>query len=115
LIVSLAGGKIPKGVAGPVGVTAIVSEAAKIGFLPFLQFMALISVNLAVLNLVPFPPLDGFRIFMIGVEGFFGKKLLPKVEQYIQIGGMAILVGLLVLLTLNDIPNIIRAGGLVVC
>lgn len=112
LFLTLLGGKVPAGVVGPLGVTALVAEAAKMGILPLLDFLALISVNLAVLNLIPFAPLDGYRIFLIGVEGVFGKRLVPKAEQYIQMGGIAVLLGLMFLLTGNEISRIIEAGSL---
>jgi regulator of sigma E protease len=108
---SLFKGKVPSGVAGPVGIAALVSEAAKMGILPLLEFVGLISVNLAILNIIPFPPLDGFRILLLGVERIWGRRLVPRVEQYMQIGGMVILLTLMLLLTLSEIPKIISAGG----
>lgn len=112
LISELIGGSVPSGVAGPVGVTALIAEVGKMGIVPVLDFMALISINLAVLNLVPFPPLDGSRVVFILLEIIFGKKRLPKIEVYAHSIGMIILLGLMILVTANEIPKLLTAGSL---
>ena len=105
-------GQVPEGVAGPLGVTALLAEIAKLGFLPLLEFMAIISINLALINLVPFPPLDGSRVVFIVLESILGKKVRPKIENLAYTAGMALLLGLLLVLTVSEIPKILSAGSL---
>ncbi len=106
------GGTAPKGLAGPVAVTAIIAEVAKIGILPLLEFMAIISINLAILNLVPFPPLDGARVFFILIETVTRKKMVPRIENMIHSLGMALLLLLMLALTAHEIPGLLKAGSL---
>lgn len=112
IFASLLGGQVPAGVAGPVGVTAIVAEVARLGILPLMEFMAIISINLGLINLMPFPPLDGSRILFIAIEGIIGRKMRPRIEAYIQTAGMVILVALMILVTASEIPALLSAGSL---
>ncbi|MFV1917310.1 MAG: RIP metalloprotease [Patescibacteria group bacterium] len=107
----VAQGQEPEGLAGPVGILAIISEVARLGFIPLTNLIGIISVNLAILNLVPFPPLDGSRILSIGVEAIFGKRILPKVEAAVHAVGMVVLIILILLLTSREIPELIKAGS----
>ncbi len=88
------------------------SEAAKFGILTLINFMGILSVNLAILNVMPFPALDGGRLLFIAIEGIFGKKVLPRVETAIHTVGMIILLLLIFAITAHDIRNLILAGGL---
>jgi regulator of sigma E protease len=108
----LFGGQIPKGVAGPVGVTALLAEIAKMGILPVVEFMGIISINLALINLIPFPPLDGSRVVFITAETIFGKRLTPKLESWSYTVGMALLLLLVLALTAREIPKLLTAGSL---
>ena len=103
-------GIVPKDVAGPVGIFAVTSEAAKIGILALVNFVGILSVNLAILNILPFPALDGGRLLFIGIEGVIGKKIIPKVEAAIHSVGMIILLFLLLAITAHDIRRLIAAG-----
>ena len=105
-------GVIPKDVSGPVGIFVITSEAAKIGILALINFIGILSVNLAILNILPIPAMDGGRLLFIGIEAFFGKKVLPKVETYIHMIGMALLILLLLVITAADIKRLIVNGGI---
>ncbi|OGM29964.1 hypothetical protein A2801_00395 [Candidatus Woesebacteria bacterium RIFCSPHIGHO2_01_FULL_41_10] len=105
-------GKVPAGVAGPAGVTAIFAFFAKRGLIPLMDFAALVSVNLALINLIPFPPLDGSRVMFVLIEAIVGKKRLPKYEMLAYNVGMAVILGLVILLTVFEIPKIISAGSL---
>jgi regulator of sigma E protease len=106
------GGEVPQGVGGPLTVTAVLAEFVRFGLLPLLEFTAVISVNLALINLIPFPPLDGSRVVLILAEGLTGRKLAPKIEVYIQTAGMIVLVGLVFALTATEIPKLWAAGSL---
>jgi regulator of sigma E protease len=105
-------GKVPKGIAGPVGITALLAEIARMGILLLIEFSGIISINLAILNLVPFPPLDGSRVVFIFLEALLGKKIIVKVENNIHMVGMALLMLLLVIITANEIPKLFSAGSL---
>jgi len=105
-------GVVPKDVAGPVGIFAVTSEAAKIGILALVNFVGILSVNLAILNIIPFPALDGGRLLFIGIEGLIGKKVIPKVEAAIHTVGMMLLLVLLLAITANDIRRLIAAGSI---
>ena len=85
-------GQVPKDLAGPVGIFAITSEAAKIGVLALVNFVGILSVNLAILNIIPFPALDGGRLAFIGIESVVGRKVLPKIEAVAHTIGMIILL-----------------------
>lgn len=104
-------GQAPKDTVGPVGILAIIYVVLKQGILPILNLMGLISINLAVLNILPIPALDGGRLFFIGVEALFGRKVLPKVEAAFHTAGFVILIGLIFLISFFDIKRIIAAGG----
>jgi len=105
-------GIVPSDIAGPVGIFAVTSEAAKIGILALINFIGILSVNLAILNILPFPALDGGRLLFIFIEKIVGKKVLPKVEAAIHSVGMMILLLLLLAITIHDIQRLIKAGGI---
>lgn len=105
-------GQAPEGVAGPVGIAALIAYVAKLGILPLINLTGIISVNLAILNLVPFPPLDGSRLLSIGIESIFGRRTLPRVEAIIHTVGMIILLMLILAITAQDIQRLISAGGI---
>lgn len=112
MIMGLFGGEVPKDVAGPVGIFALTSEAAKVGILTLINFVGILSVNLAILNILPFPALDGGRLLFIGVETIFGRRVLPKIESIVHAVGMLILIFLLLAITAGDIRRLIINGGL---
>jgi regulator of sigma E protease len=112
IFTDLSGGTVPRDVAGPVGIFALTSEAAKFGILTLINFMGILSVNLAILNIIPFPALDGGRLLFIGIEGLFGRKVIPKVETAIHTLGMIILLMLIFAITAHDIKRLISAGGI---
>lgn len=105
-------GQVPTDIAGPVGIFAITSEAAKTGIMSLLNLLGIISVNLAILNIIPFPALDGGRLLFILIEGVVGKKILPKVEAVIHMIGMIILLALILAITIHDIQRLVAAGSL---
>jgi regulator of sigma E protease len=105
-------GAVPKDISGPVGIFAITTEAYKVGILALINFVGILSVNLAILNLVPFPALDGGRLLFIAVEAIFGRKVLPRVEATIHTVGMIILLLLLLAVTVGDLRRLVAAGGI---
>lgn len=112
LIAGLFAGHVPQGVSGPVGIYAITVEAARSGIITLINFVGILSVNLAILNIIPFPALDGGRLLFIGIEAAIGKKVLPKVETTIHSVGMAILLFLILLITIGDVRHLISAGSI---
>lgn len=95
-------------VTGPVGMYKFTKQAAEQGLLTVLRFTGILSINLAVLNLLPIPALDGGRLFFVGVEAVIGKKKSRKIEQHANAVGMILLLALMILITINDI---IGLGG----
>lgn len=94
---------LPKDVAGPIGMYQVSKEVYKVGWVAVLQFMGILSVNLAILNVMPFPALDGGRIAFLGVEKLIGKRRKNIIEGYINSAGMIFLMGLMVLISIKDI------------
>ncbi|MBI2268650.1 MAG: RIP metalloprotease RseP [Candidatus Blackburnbacteria bacterium] len=104
-------GEAPSGVTGPIGIFQVTSAFAKLGILPLLTFIAILSINLAVLNIVPFPALDGGRLLFIVAETLFGKRILPSFEKVIHIAGLIILLTLIFLVTIQDIRRLVGGGS----
>lgn len=93
-------------VTGPVGMVSIVGEAYHFGFAYLLSFAALISVNLAIINLIPFPALDGGRLFFLLVEKIKGSRINPKVANTANMIGFSILVLLMLVITYHDVAKL---------
>ncbi|MBP9797980.1 site-2 protease family protein [Candidatus Woesebacteria bacterium] len=95
-------------IAGPVGIAQLTSQAAKQGIDPLLQLIGLLSLNLAVLNILPFPALDGGRVVFVLYEWITRKKVNAKFEQRLNFAGFALLISLLILVTINDIVKLFK-------
>ena len=93
-------------VTGPVGIVGIVGNAYEFGFVYLLSFMALISVNLAIINLLPFPALDGGRLFFLLIEKTKGSRINPKVVNAINMIGFSILILLMLIITYYDVTKL---------
>jgi regulator of sigma E protease len=100
-------GEVPKDVAGPVGIYQISKSVADEGLLAVLQFVAILSINLSILNLLPIPALDGGRLVFLGIESITKKKVKSEVEQVIHLVGMVLILGLMALITVNDVRRLI--------
>ena len=92
-----------KNVSGPVAVVKVGQTAAKEGWVTMMRFAAIISLNLAIFNLLPIPALDGGRLLMIVLEKVVGRKRVVKVERYVNGIGMALLILLLIGVTVKDL------------
>jgi regulator of sigma E protease len=90
-------------VTGPVGMVGIVGDAYEFGFSYLLSFAALISINLAIINLLPFPALDGGRLFFLLIEKIKGSRLNPKFANTANMIGFGILILLMVVVTFHDV------------
>ena len=109
----VARGIVPKDVAGPVGIFQITGIVAKSGVLNVLQFIGILSVNLAVINILPFPALDGGRFIFVAYEVITRRRPRPSLENWINTAGMATLLFLIFLVTLNDLTRIINFSSLI--
>jgi len=90
-------------VAGPVGIVTLVGDASRLGFAYLITFTALISINLAIINLVPFPALDGGRILFVIVESIIKRPINPKFAQITNTVGFALLIIIMLIVTYRDI------------
>src|SRR6185295_12449320 len=93
-------------VTGPVGMVGIVGDAYKFGFVYLLSFTALISINLAIINLLPFPALDGGRLFFLLIEKIKGSRMNAKVANTVNTVGFSLLILLMIVITYHDIAKL---------
>ncbi|MBX4187712.1 MAG: RIP metalloprotease RseP [Candidatus Doudnabacteria bacterium] len=98
----LSGNSVGDQLSGPVGIAVLTRDVAQLGFIYLLQFTALLSINLAVVNAVPFPALDGGRILFLVIEKIRGKKLPETAEGVANTIGFALLILLMVFVTVRD-------------
>ncbi|MBI4059371.1 site-2 protease family protein [Candidatus Microgenomates bacterium] len=101
---------VPAGIAGPVGIFQLTGSVAQQGMLALLHFVGILSINLAILNIIPFPALDGGRLLFVGIEAIFrgrARAIIPKVERIANMVGFALLITLLIAITFHDIRRII--------
>lgn len=91
---------------GPVGIARLVGDASRLGFVYVLSFTAFISLNLAVLNLVPFPALDGGRILFVIIEAIIRRPISPKVVNTINTVGFGLLLFFMLFVTYKDIVKL---------
>lgn len=113
---SLIGGEVPlkDAIAGPIGIAQLTGEVAKLGADALIRFTVLISVSLAIINLLPIPGLDGGRIVFAVIEGIRrGKRISPKRESLIHLIGFAMLLILIVLVSYNDVMRLISGKGFI--
>lgn len=93
-------------VTGPVGIVNAVGDAAELGFTNLLLFTALISINLAVINLIPFPALDGGRLLFVLIEAVTRRAIKPVVANALNLAGFALLMLLMLAVTYHDIARL---------
>ncbi len=101
-------GKIEEGVAGPVGIAVVTSEVAKTGIMPFLEFIAMLSINLGILNVLPFPALDGGRAVFVVLEKIVRRKVRAELERAAHLIGFALLMTLVIVVTYRDIVGLFK-------
>lgn len=92
-------------VGGPIMIAKQADQAAEMGFFPFLSFMALLSISLAVLNILPFPALDGGHLVFLVYEGLFRREIPVKVKIGLQKAGIALLLAFMAFVLYNDIAH----------
>ena len=99
---------IPVDIAGPVGIAVLTGQIAQLGLIHLVQFTAVLSVNLALLNILPIPALDGGRLLILAIEAVRRRALAERVERRIHAAGFAFLIALVVVVTYRDI---VQFGG----
>lgn len=100
-------------VTGPVGIASMAGKAARDGFWTFLAFLSMINLHLGILNLLPFPALDGGRILIVAGEIATGKRLPEKWESLVHLAGFALLIILLIFVTWKDIARILSSFSII--
>lgn len=93
-------------VSGPIGIIKQVGDSVSVGYLNVISLVAIISLNLGIINLLPFPALDGGRILFSIIELIIGKKINEKFETYVNMVGMALLIILMLFVSYKDILRI---------
>lgn len=108
-LIDLITGRVPLNqLSGPVGIVGIINQATGIGFHMVLYILAVITINLGVVNLLPLPALDGGRLVFLLFEAITKKRLNPKYEGYIHAIGLILLLVLMLFVTFNDITALFR-------
>ncbi len=100
-------GKPPVGVSGPVGIFFFADDTRALGVAYFMQFMGILSVNLAILNFLPIPALDGGRILFLAIEKLRRRRVDSKIENIFHTVGFVLLILLMVLVTYRDVARIL--------
>ncbi len=95
-------------ISGPVGIVGIVGDASALGFMYLITLTALISINLAIINLLPFPALDGGRLFFLLIEAIKGSPIKPIVANTTNGIGFILLILLMVVVTYSDIVKLVQ-------
>ena len=90
---------------GPIGIAQMAGNTAQAGFLPFMYLMALLSISLGVLNLLPIPVLDGGQLTLLGIEALRGKPFTEKTENFIYTGGALMVGALMIFAIFNDVAR----------
>ncbi len=98
----------PQGVAGPVGIYQATSQVAATGMANLVRFIGLLSVNLAVINLLPLPALDGGRVVFVVLNKLWPSKKMKQVEMWVHMVGMGVLLLLMLAITFNDVARLIN-------
>jgi regulator of sigma E protease len=107
-------GAAPPQLTGPVGIAQLTGEVAKAGISPLLEFAGFISINLAIINILPLPALDGGRIVFVLLEWVRrGKRVSPKTEGLVHLIGFTMLMALILVVTQQDIMRIISGESLI--
>jgi regulator of sigma E protease len=100
--------EVPKDISGPVGIAVLTGEVVQLGFIYVLQFAALLSLNLAIINILPFPALDGGRLLFVIIEKIRRKPNNERIEAIVHRIGFSLLMILIILVTYRDV---MRFGG----
>ena len=92
---------------GPVGIVTAIGQAASYGWRDLLELLVLITVNLGIFNLLPFPALDGGKVVFLLIEGVTGHAVPEKIQSSLTLAAFALLFGLMIFATYNDIVRLV--------
>ncbi|MFQ6115787.1 MAG: site-2 protease family protein, partial [bacterium] len=95
-----------RSLAGPIFIGKLAGETAKSGFENLLVFMAILSINFVVINLLPIPVLDGGHLMFLAIEGVVRRPVSSRVRLIVQQIGMALIIALIIFILFNDLRNI---------
>ena len=95
---------------GTVGIVTAIGQAASYGWQDLLELLALITINVGILNLLPFPALDGGKIVFLLIEGITGYAVPEKIQGSLTVAAFALLFGLMIFATYNDILRLITGA-----
>ena len=95
---------------GPVGIVSAIGQAASYGWQDLLELLVLITVNLGIFNLLPFPALDGGKVVFLLIEGVTGHAVPEKIQSGLTVAAFALLFGLMIFATYNDILRLITGA-----
>ena len=95
---------------GPVGIVTAIGQAASYGWQDLLELLALITINLGIFNLLPFPALDGGKVVFLAIEGITGHAVPEKLQGGLTVAAFALLFGLMIFATYNDILRLITGA-----
>ena len=95
---------------GPVGIVTAIGQAASYGWQDLLELLALITINLGVFNLLPFPALDGGKVVFLIIEGVTGHAVPEKLQSWLTLAAFALLFGLMLFATYNDIIRLLTGA-----
>ena len=96
----------PKQLMGPVAIAQLSGESAQLGWVPLFSLMAMISLNLGLLNLLPIPILDGGHIFIMALEGLARRDFSNRLKEKMLLAGFVVLMTLMVTVIYNDLARI---------
>ena len=100
------------GFVGPVGIAQITGEVADAGLSPLITLAALLSINLAIVNILPFPALDGGRIMFVLIElARGGRRISPEKERTAHLVGFGLLMTFILMISINDIQRLVSGAG----
>ena len=100
------GVEVETDIAGPIGIAVLTGQVVKLGFIYVLQFTALLSLNLAIINFLPIPALDGGRVIFLIFEKLRGKPISARIENIIHNTGFALLMFLVLVVTFYDVSKV---------
>lgn len=100
----------PPQIGGPIEIFRVTDQVAEFGPTALMRLVGVLSINLGVLNIIPFPALDGGRLLFVLIGGIFRKRLSPQVEAMIHAVGFILLLGVLVLVSIADLQRVFGEG-----
>ncbi|MGD9497382.1 MAG: RIP metalloprotease, partial [Armatimonadota bacterium] len=100
-------GQIAPQASGPVGIAAETLDRARIGWSSVVSFVGIISANLAVINLLPIPPFDGFRVVLLTIEALIRRRVNERIEIGVTVAGVALILGFFLVITFQDVLNLV--------